>query len=70
MAGFNYLNIILIIKLVGSNTVVSLRSEYNINRLKLFYFEDGISSVSGYNDLRSRECTLYILRPSELELYL
>ena len=70
MAECDYLNTILIVKPVGPDTAVSLRSEQNANRLKLFHFEDGTSSVTEYDDTRSRECTLYILRPPELQLYL
>ena len=70
LAKFDYLNTILIVKPVGLDAIVSLRSKYNTNRLKLFYFEDGISSILGYDDLRSRKYTPYILRPLKLELYL
>ena len=67
---FDYLNIILIMKSIELNATASLRSDYNINRLISFHFEDDVSSVSGYDDLRSREYTPYISRPLELELYL
>ena len=70
MAKFDYLNTILIIKPVEPNTIVSLRSKYNTNHLKLFYFEDDISSVLGYDNLRSYKYTLYVSRSPELELYL
>ena len=33
MAEFDYLNTILIIKLIGPDAIVSLRFKYNINRL-------------------------------------
>lgn len=42
---FDYINIILIVKSMRSNATASLRSKYNINRLKLFYFEVDISSI-------------------------
>ena len=42
---FDYINTILIVKPVGSDAIVSLRSKYNTNHLKLFYFEIGISSI-------------------------
>ena len=70
MVEFVYSNTILIVKLVGPDAIVSLRSDYNTNRLMLFHFEDGVSNVLGYNDFRSRKCTSYVLRPPELELYL
>ena len=70
MAEFDYSNTILIVKSVGPDTAASLRSEHNINRLKSFHFEDGVSSVLGYDDSRSRECIPYVSRPSELELHL
>ena len=69
IAKFEYLNTILIVKPVGTDTIGLLRSKHNANRLKLFYFEDGISSVADYDHIRSRECTPYVLRPPELELY-
>ena len=65
-AKFDYSNTILVVKPVGSNAAVSLRSKHNINRLKLFYFENGIGSILGYDDLKSRKYTTYVLRPSEL----
>ena len=70
MAEFDYSNTILIVKPVGSDAAASLRSEHNTNRLKSFHFEDGVSSISGYDDSRSRECTPYVLRPPELQLHL
>ncbi len=70
MAEFDYSNTILIVKPVGPDAAASLRSGYNTNRLKSFYFKDGVSSVSGYDDPRSRECTPYVSRPPELELHL
>ena len=70
MAGFDYSNTILIVKPVGPDAAASLRSEHNTNRLKSFHFEDGVSSVSGYDDSRSRECTPYVSRPPELQLHL
>lgn len=36
-----------------SNAIVSLRFKYNINYLKLFHFENDISSNLEYNDLRN-----------------
>lgn len=70
MADFDYSDTILIVKPVGPDAAASLRSEYNTNRLKLFHFEDGISSVADYDTTRSRECTPYISRPPELQLHL
>ena len=67
---FNYLNIILIVKLVRPNAIVSLRSKYNTKRLISFYFENYINSIFEYNDLRSRKYILYVLRSSKLKLYL
>ena len=69
-AEFDYSNTILVVKPVGSDTAASLRSEPNTNRLKSFHFEDGVSSVLGYDDSKSRECTTYVLRPPELQLHL
>ena len=70
MAEFDYSNTILIVKPVGPDAAVSLRSEQNANRLKSFHFEDGTSSVAEYDDTRSRECTPYVSRPPELQLHL
>ncbi len=70
MAEFDYSNTILIVKPVGPDAAASLRSEHNTNRLKSFYFKDGVSSVAEYDDTRSRECTPYVSRPPELELHL
>ena len=70
MAEFDYSNTILVVKPVGPDAAASLRSEHNTNRLMSFHFEDGVSSVSGYDDSRSRECTPYVSRPPELELHL
>ena len=70
MAEFDYSNTILIVKPVGPDATASLRSDHNTNRLMLFHFEDGVSSVSGYDDSRSRECTPYVSRPPELQLHL
>ena len=70
MAEFDYSNTILIVKPVGPDAAASLRSEYNTKRLISFHFEDGVSSISGYDDSRSRECTPYVSRPPELELHL
>ena len=70
MAEFDYSNTILIVKPVGPDAAASLRSKHNINRLKSFHFEDGISSVAEHDDIRSRECTPYVSRPPELELHL
>ena len=70
MAEFDYLNIILIVKSIESNVIVSLRFDYNINRLILFHFEDDISRILEYDDLRSREYILYISRSPKLKLYL
>ena len=57
MAELDYLNTILIVKPVGPDAAISLRSKQNANRLKSFHFEDGTSSVAEYDDTRSRECT-------------
>ena len=70
MVEFDYSNIILIVKPIRPDAIASLRSKQNINRLKSFHFEDGISSVLEYDDSRSREYTLYVSRPPELELHL
>ena len=70
MAKFDYSNTILIVKPVGPDASALLRSEYNTERLILFHFADCISSISGYNKSRSRECTPYVSRPPELELHL
>ena len=70
MIEFDYLNIILIVKSIESNAVVSLRFDHNINRLMSFHFEDDINSVLEYDDLRSRKYILYVSRPSKLELHL
>ena len=67
---FDYLNIILIVKSIESNAIVSLRFDYNINYLILFHFEDDISRILEYDDLRSRKYILYVLRSLKLELYL
>lgn len=70
MTEFDYSNTILIVKPIRPDTTASLRSKHNTNRLKSFHFEDGVSSVLGYDDLRSREYTPYISRPSKLKLHL
>lgn len=70
MIEFDYLNTILIVKLIESNAIVSLRFDYNTNRLILFYFEDDVSSILEYNNLRSYISIFYVLRSSKLELYL
>ncbi len=70
MAEFDYSNTILIVKPLGPDAIASLRSDHNAKRLMSFHFEDGVSSVSGYDDSRSRECTPYVSRPPELELHL
>ena len=70
MAEFDYSNTILIVKPVGPDAIASLRSDHNTNRLMSFHFEDGVSSVSGYDDSRSRECTPCVSRPPELQLHL
>lgn len=66
MAEFDYSNTILIVKPIRPDTAVSLRSKHNINHLKSFYFENSVSSVLGYDDLRSREYTLYVSPPPKL----
>lgn len=70
MVEFDYSNTILIVKPVGSDAIASLRSDHNTNRLMLFHFEEDVSRVLGYDDLRSRECISYVSRPPELELHL
>ena len=70
MAEFDYSNTILIVKPVGPDAAALLRSEYNTKRLISFHFEDCVSSISGYDNSRSRECTPYVSRPPELELHL
>ena len=67
---FDYLNTILDVKSIRSNATVSLRSKYNINRLKLFHFENDINSVLEYNNLRNYKYIFYVSRSSKLELYL
>ena len=67
---FDHSNTILIVKPVGPDAAASLRSEHNTNRLKPFHFGDGVSSVTEYDDIRSRECTPYVPRPPELQLHL
>lgn len=67
---FDYSNTILIVKSIEPDATASLRSDHNTNRLILFHFKDDISSISEYDDLRSRKYTLYISRPPKLELYL
>ena len=57
-------------KPIEIDTIVSLRSKYNINRLKLFHFENDINNILGYNDIRSYKYTFYVLRPLKLKLYL
>ena len=52
------------------NAIASLRFDHNINRLISFYFEDDISRVLEYNDLRSREYIFYVSRSPKLELHL
>ena len=70
MADWDYSNTILIIKPVGPDAAASLRSEHNTKGLISFHFKDGVSSTSKSDDPRSRECTPYVPRPSELELHL
>ena len=70
MAEFDYSNTILIVKSVESDATASLRSEYNTKRLISFHFENCVSSIFEYDDLRSRECILYVSRPPKLELHL
>ncbi|CAD6592077.1 MAG: hypothetical protein ASARMPRED_005971 [Alectoria sarmentosa] len=70
MTEFDYSNTILIVKPIEPNAIASLRSDHNTNRLMSFHFEDDVSSVSGYDDSRSREYTPYVSRPSELQLHL
>ncbi len=70
MAEIDHSKTILIVKPVGPAALDALRSEYNISRLVSFHFEDGASSISQYDDPRSRECTPYVSRPSEIELHL
>ena len=70
MAELDYSSTILIIKPVGPDAAASLRSEHNTKRLMSFHFKDGFNSTSGFDDPRSRECTPYVSRPSELELHL
>ena len=67
---FNYLNIIFIVKLIRLNIIILFQFDYNINRLILFHFENDVNNILKYNNLRSYEYTLYILRFSKLELYL
>lgn len=63
MVEFGYSNTIFIVKPMGSDIVISLRSKHNINRLKLFHFEDDVNSVIDYDDKR---ISLYISRPPKL----
>ena len=70
MAEFDDSNTIIIVKPVGPGATVSLRSDHNTNRLMPFHFEDGVSSVSGYDDSRSRECIPYVSHPPKLQLHL
>ena len=57
-------------KSIKLNVIISLRFDYNINRLILFYFENDINRILKYNDLKNRKYILYVLCPSKLELYL
>lgn len=70
MAAIDHSNTILIVKPVGPAALDALRSEHNTSRLMSFYFEDGASNISRYEDPRSRECTRYVSRPLEMELHM
>ena len=37
------------------NVIISLRFKYNINRFKLFHFENDVNSVIEYDDIKNRK---------------
>ena len=69
MADSDYANTALIVKPVGADTALSLRSKHNAHCLDSIHFGDDTSFSTRQGD-SSRECTPFVPRPSELELLL